>query len=95
MPIHRLTPVQSAPLSNIGEEELQQLRTDVATLTAQCAQLDEANRAWQQYHQNELESFRKKLQNWILFDEKSTLEQIAQEIIVHLDQLGNNVTSGM
>ena len=27
-------------------EEVQQLRESVAALTAQCAQLDEANRAW-------------------------------------------------
>jgi hypothetical protein len=97
--IHRLTPVQSASSQNINEEEVQQLRTELSALTAQCAQLDEANRAWQQYHQNQLELFRKNLEDWIFLDENSTLEQIGQQIINQLDQLGrlkqNDQQSGM
>jgi len=54
-------------------------------LTTQSTQLDEDNRAWQQFHQNQLEIFREKLQNWISLDTNSTLEQIAQQI---LNQLG-------
>jgi hypothetical protein len=89
--IHRITPVQSAPPPNIeGDEEIQQLRTNLSNLTAQCAQLDEANRAWQQFHENQLGIFRNKLQDWILLDENSTLEQIAQQIVIQLDQLANN-----
>jgi len=66
------------------------LRINLSNLTVQCAQLDEANRAWQQFHQNQLEIFRNKLQDWILLDENSTLEQIAQQIVTQLDQLANN-----
>lgn len=62
-------------------------------MTAQCAQLDQANRAWQQYHQTQLENFRKQLQDWILFDENDTLEQIGQRIILQLDQLGSSKES--
>jgi chromosome segregation ATPase len=87
-----MTPVQSAPSPHIegADEEIQQLRTNLSNLTAQCAQLDEANRAWQQFHQNQLEIFRNKLQDWILLDENSTLEQLAQQIVIQLDQLANN-----
>ena len=89
MPIHRVTPVQSASSSAIAEEELQQLRNNLSALTAQCAQLDEANRAWQQYHQTQLENLRKQLQDWIFLDENDTLEQIGQRIIQQFDQLGS------
>jgi hypothetical protein len=90
--IHTITPFQSLPSSNIEREteEVRQLRTDLVSLTTQCAQLDEANRAWQQFHQNQLEIFRNKLQDWILFDDNSNLEQIAQQVIVQLDQLANS-----
>lgn len=90
--IHRITPVQSSSTPTV-EDEVQQLRTNVTNLTAQVAQLDEANHAWQQFHQNQLEIFRNKLQNWILLDENSTLEQIAQQILLQLDQLVNNKDS--
>ncbi len=93
--IHRSTPVQSAPSPNIEggeEEEIQQLRTNLSILTAQCTQLNEANLAWQQFHQNQLEIFRNKLQDWILLDENSTLEQIAQQIVIQFDQLGIHIS---
>ena len=87
--IHTITPVQSSSSPNIEEEnELQQLRANLSNLTAQCSQLNEANLAWQQFHQNQIELFRNKLQDSVLLDENSTLEQIAQQILVHLDQLG-------
>ena len=88
--IHQVTPVQSAPPATITEEELQQLRNNLSTLTAQCAQLDEANRAWEQYHQTQLENFRRQLQDWISFDENDNLEQIGQRIILQLDQLASS-----
>ncbi len=70
------------------------MRTNLSNLTVQCAQLDEANRAWQQFHQNQLEIFRNKLQDWIPLDENFTLEQIAQQIVIHLNELANNNQSG-
>lgn len=81
--IHRVSPVRSISSSrpDFEREELEQLRINLSTLTAQNAQLEEANHAWQQYHQNQLEQFRHLLENWISFDENFTLEQIAPQII--------------
>jgi hypothetical protein len=62
-------------------EELEQLRENVTILTAQCAQLDEANRSWQQYQQTQLESFRTKLHDYLPLDENISLNDIAQQII--------------
>ncbi|CAF5118178.1 unnamed protein product, partial [Rotaria sp. Silwood1] len=87
--IHRITPIQSTYSPNI-EEELRQLRTDLTASSAHCLQLEEANRAWQQFHQNQLELFRHKLQDSIPLDDNFTLEQIAQQIFIHLQQLQNN-----
>jgi len=61
-------------------EELQQLRENVAALTAQCAQLDEANRAWQLYHQTQLNNFQTKLHDYLLIDENTSFDEIAQQI---------------
>ncbi len=75
--IHTITPVQSS-----NTHEIHQLQTNLTLLTTQCSQLDEANRTWQQFHQNQLELFREKFQNWISLDTtNSTLEQIVQKIL--------------
>jgi len=58
-------------------------------LTAQCAQLDEANRAWQLYHQTELDKFRDKLQNSLPIENNLSLDDIAEHISAYLDQLQN------
>ena len=63
-----------------------ELRQNLAVLTAQCAQLDEANRAWQQYQQTQLENFRNKLQDYLSFDENISFDQIAQLIIDQIDK---------
>jgi hypothetical protein len=62
-------------------EEVEQLRENVTILTAQCAQLDEANRSWQQYQQTQLESFRTKLLDYLPLDENISLNDIVQQII--------------
>ena len=67
-------------------EELQQLRESVIILTAQCAQLDEANRAWQQYHQTQLDSFRNKLVDQLPINENTSLDEIAQQIIDQINK---------
>ena len=59
---------------------MQQLRESVAALTAQCAQLDEANRAWQLYQQSQLDNFRAKLHEYLPVNENATLEDIAEQI---------------
>ncbi len=90
--IHELTPLQSASGQNINEE-VQQLRTQLSDLKTECTQLAEANRAWQEYHENQLNLFRKNLEDWIFLDENTTLEQIGQQIINQFDQLGRNKQS--
>jgi hypothetical protein len=72
------------------EEEVRQLRTDLATASAHCIELEEANRAWQKYQYDQMESFRQKLQEYIpSFDhiENSSLDSVAQQMINYLDQL--------
>jgi hypothetical protein len=67
-------------------EEVRQLRESVVILTAQCAQLDEANRAWQQYHQTQLDSFRNKLVDQLAIDENTSLDEIGQQIIDQMNK---------
>ncbi len=67
-------------------EEVRQLRESVIILTAQCAQLDEANRAWQQYHQTQLDSFRNKLVDQLPIDENTSLDEIGQQIIDQMNK---------
>src|SRR5579863_4444060 len=62
-------------------EELQQLRENVVALTTQCAQLDAANRAWQQYQQTQLDNFKTKLQDYLPDDENTSFDEIAQQIV--------------
>ena len=50
------------------------------SLSAQCAQLDEANRAWQQYHQIQLDNFRNKICDVLPIDENTSFDEIAQQI---------------
>ncbi|CAF0830686.1 unnamed protein product [Adineta ricciae] len=80
--------VESVHSSNDDREteEIEQLKLDVTRLTLQCAQLDEANRAWQQFHQNQLELLRERFQGWFQIDPNSSFEQIIQQIFVHLNQ---------
>ena len=61
----------------------------MAALTTQCAQLDEANRAWQLYHQTQLDSFKDKLQNSLSIENSLSFDDIAQQILVHLDHMQN------
>ncbi len=74
--IHVLTPVQST-----HTDETEQLQAHISLLTTRCSQLDQANHAWEEFHRNQLESFREKLQDLIPIDSNSSLEQIAQEIL--------------
>jgi len=72
------------------EEEIRQLRIDLAAASAHCLQLEEANRAWQKYQYDQIESFRQKLQEQIpTFNqiENTSLDFIAQQIFNYLDQL--------
>ncbi|CAF4949422.1 unnamed protein product, partial [Rotaria sp. Silwood1] len=83
--IHTITPIQSG-LPIIDEQELQQLRDNVTLLTNQCAQLDEANRAWQQYQTAQLQDFRSKLHDYLTFDENASFDIIAQQIVEQISK---------
>ncbi|CAF3634115.1 unnamed protein product, partial [Rotaria sordida] len=85
--IHTVTSIQSAsPVVDEREQELQQLRDNVALLTTQCAQLNEANRAWQLYQEAQLQNFRSKLHDYLSFDENTSLDSIAQQIVEQLSK---------
>ncbi len=51
------------------------------TLTAQCAQLDAANRGWQQYQQTQADNFRTKLQDYVPVDDNASFDEIAQQLV--------------
>ncbi|CAF4779136.1 unnamed protein product, partial [Rotaria socialis] len=68
------------------DEELGQLRETVALLTAQCTQLDEANRAWQQYLQTQVQDFRSKLQDYLPVNENISLDYVAEQIIEQISK---------
>jgi hypothetical protein len=67
-------------------EELRELRENVTLLTNQCAQLEGANRAWQQFQQTQSDNFRTKLGDYVPIDDNTPFDQIAQQII---DQIVN------
>ena len=73
-------------LPNPDEVELRQLQQTIDTLTVRCAQLEEDNRAWQQSRQTEIDQFRSKLQEHVVFDEHRSLDQLAQRIVEQLSK---------
>jgi predicted negative regulator of RcsB-dependent stress response len=62
-------------------EEVRQLRENVEALTAQCAQLDAANRAWQQYQQTQVDNLRNKLIDYLPIDENASFDEFGQLIV--------------
>ena len=76
---------------------MEQLRENVSSLTAQCAHLDEANRAWQSYQQTQADNFRSKLQEYVPIDEDTSFDQIPELIINQLTkerEASNDARSG-
>ncbi|CAF1573982.1 unnamed protein product, partial [Rotaria sordida] len=73
---------------NIEEErkELELLRETVAFLTTQCTQLNEANSAWQLYQEAQLQNFRSKLLDCLSFDENTSFDMIAQQIVEQISK---------
>ncbi len=98
----------SSPPTHEHEQQLHQLQQHIATLTNQCAQLDEANRAWQQYQQTQLNNFTNIIHNYLPIDDNASLEHIAQQIVDQitterqhlteqcqtLEQINNDLQSG-
>lgn len=81
VPIHT-----NAPNVDQNLEEIRQLRENVTALTAQCAQLDQANHAWQLYQQKQLEDFRNKLQECLSVEDDASFPDMAQQIVYQLAQ---------
>jgi len=76
-------PIRTSGDDNIEQqaEEVQQLRENIAALSAQCAQLDEANHAWRLYQQTQLDNFKTKLHDYLPLDENASFDDIAQQIV--------------
>jgi hypothetical protein len=60
---------------------VRQLRENVEALTAQCVQLDAANRAWQQYQQTQVNNLRNKLIDYLPIDENAPFDEFGQLIV--------------
>ena len=63
---------------------MEQVQEKIASLTAQCAQLEQANHAWQSYHQVQLDNSRNKLMHHIPVDENTSLEEMTQQLVDHI-----------
>jgi chromosome segregation ATPase len=59
-------------------EEILELRNHLVSLTAQ---LDETNRAWQQYQQTQLDILRNRLQSCLSIDYDTSFDDVAQQIV--------------
>ena len=85
--------LQNADVQNIDQgDEIQQLRSDLAAASTHCLQLEEANRAWQKYQHDQVESFTQNLQQQIPTlnpAENPSLDSIGQQIVNYLNQLNS------
>ena len=84
--------MQSTPQVNNEQEteEIRQLKDQLASTNMQLKQLDEANRAWQQYQQNQLVLLNDRLK---LTDvDNSSFEDIVQQIENRFNELNDQVT---
>jgi hypothetical protein len=59
-------------------EEIGELRKAFVSLTAQ---LDETNRAWQEYQQTQVDILRNQLQSCLSIDYNTSFDDIAQQIV--------------
>jgi cell division protein FtsB len=68
------------------QQEIEQLRDTIVALTAQCAQLDEANRAWLVYQQTQIDTFVDKLRAQVTLDPMTSFDQIADILVDQLTE---------
>ncbi len=57
---------------------------DLALLQSQCTQLDNANRAWQTFYDNQIDLLKTKFEDYIQFDDNISFEQIIELIVTEL-----------
>ena len=62
------------------------LKQDYILLKTQCTELDNANRAWQQFYQNQIDLLKNQLKDYLDFDQNLNFDQIIQIIAVELEQ---------
>jgi len=79
-----IQPQLSSPSIPTETEEILQIRSDLALITSQFTELAQTN-------ENELNSFRNKLQNWISLSLDSTLDEIAQQLTNQFEQQQQNL----
>ncbi|CAF4691400.1 unnamed protein product, partial [Rotaria sp. Silwood2] len=74
-----------------------QLTQDYILLENQYTQLDNANRAWQQFYDNQIDLLKNKFKDYLVFDENLNFDQIIQIIATKFDEqkhLKTNISSG-
>lgn len=59
-------------------EEIEELRKNLVSLTAQ---LDETNRAWEEYQQTQIDIVRNQLQSCLSIDYNTSFDEIVQQIV--------------
>jgi hypothetical protein len=67
-----------APVDEQAADEIVQLRENLVSLTGQ---LDETNRAWQEYQQTQRDILRNSLDNCLAIDYNVSFDEIAQQIV--------------
>ncbi|CAF3430630.1 unnamed protein product, partial [Rotaria sp. Silwood2] len=73
-----------------------QLTQDYILLENQYTQLDNANRAWQQFYDNQIDLLKNKFKDYLVFDENLNFDQIIQIIATKFDEqkhLKTNISS--
>ncbi len=63
-----------------------QIKQDYLLLQNQCTQLDNANRAWKQFYDNQMDLIKNKFQDYLDFDENLNFDQIFQIIATEFQQ---------
>jgi len=57
-----------------------QIKQNYILLQNQCTQLDNANRAWQQFYDNQMEMIKNQFKDYLDFDKNLNFDQIIQMI---------------
>ncbi|CAF5061045.1 unnamed protein product, partial [Rotaria sp. Silwood1] len=73
--------------NSIDDDQLQQ---DYILLENQCIQLDNANRAWQQFYDNQIDLLKNKFKDHLDFHKNLDFDQILQIIATKLDEQNNH-----
>jgi len=65
-----------------------QIKQDYILLQNQCTQLDQANRAWQLFYENQIDLIRNQFKDYLDFDKNLDFNQIIQIIVSEFHELG-------